>query len=69
MNEPTDSASSARALMELKVEHRDLDQAINKLSSDIAIDQLHLTRMKKRKLKIKDMISFYESKLIPDLDA
>lgn len=69
MNDSTDSASAARALMELKVEHRDLDQAINKLSSDIATDQLHLTRMKKRKLKIKDMISFYESKLIPDLDA
>jgi hypothetical protein len=69
MNDSTDSASAARALMELKVEHRDLDQAINRLSSDIATDQLHLTRMKKRKLKIKDMISFYESKLIPDLDA
>jgi len=69
MTDPTDAAAAARVLMELKVEHRDLDQAINKLSDDIAIDQLHLTRMKKRKLKIKDMISFYESKLIPDLDA
>ncbi len=69
MNDSTDSATAARSLMELKVEHRDLDQAINKLSTDIATDQLHLTRMKKRKLKIKDMISFYESKLIPDLDA
>jgi hypothetical protein len=69
MTDPTDAAVAARLLMELKVEHRDLDQAINKLSVDIATDQLHLTRMKKRKLKIKDMISFYESKLIPDLDA
>ena len=69
MNDATDAAIAARALMELKIEHRDLDQAIVKLSSDIAIDQLHLTRMKKRKLKIKDMISFYESRLIPDLDA
>lgn len=69
MTDPTDAAVAARLLMELKVEHRDLDQAINKLSTDIATDQLHLTRMKKRKLKIKDMISFYQSKLIPDLDA
>lgn len=69
MTDPTDAAVAARLLMELKVEHRDLDSAIGKLSSDIATDQLHLTRMKKRKLKIKDMISFYESKLIPDLDA
>ena len=69
MTDPTDAAIAARLLMELKVEHRDLDQAIGMLSSDIASDQLHLTRIKKRKLKIKDMISFYESKLIPDLDA
>ena len=55
--------------MDLRQEHRDLDTAIEKLSTDIATDQLHLTRMKKRKLKIKDMIAFYQSKMIPDLDA
>ena len=32
-------------------------------------DELHLTRLKKRKLKLKDMISYLENKLIPDLDA
>lgn len=33
------------------------------------MDQLQITRMKKRKLKLKDWIAYLESKLIPDLDA
>ncbi len=56
-------------LTELQVEHRDLDEAIARLSADITVNQLALTRMKKRKLKLKDWISYLESKLIPDLDA
>lgn len=56
-------------LTELKLEHRDLDEAIVRLSSDPTVDQLALTRMKKRKLKLKDWINYLESKLIPDLDA
>lgn len=56
-------------LTELQLEHRDLDEAIARLSSDITVNQLALTRMKKRKLKLKDWISYLESKLIPDLDA
>ncbi len=53
----------------LREEHRDLDQAIAQLVKDPGLDQLHLTRMKKRKLKLKDWIAYLESKLIPDLDA
>ena len=53
----------------LREEHRDLDPAIAKLVKDPSLDQLHLTRMKKRKLKLKDWIAYLESKLIPDLDA
>ncbi len=56
-------------LSELRLEHRDLDEAINRLSADSTINQLALTRMKKRKLKLKDWINYLESKLIPDLDA
>lgn len=64
-----DPADIAELLAELRIEHRDLDRAIEALSVDSAVDQLQVTRMKKRKLKIKDAIAYLESKLIPDLDA
>ena len=54
---------------ELKVEHRDLDEIILRLSEQPAVDQLMLRRLKKRKLLLKDIIAKLESKLIPDLDA
>lgn len=56
-------------LLELRIEHRDLDQAIARLVEDISIDNLQLRRLKKRKLQLKDAISRLESNLIPDLDA
>ncbi len=56
-------------IVQFREEHRDLDQAITRLAKDPTLDQLRLTRMKKRKLKIKDWIAYLESKLIPDLDA
>jgi len=54
---------------DLRQQHRDLDDAIARLAESPAQDQLQLTRMKKRKLRIKDQIAWWESKLIPDLDA
>ncbi|NKI36226.1 DUF465 domain-containing protein [Wenzhouxiangella sp. XN79A] len=59
----------AEFLAELKVQHRDLDDAIHRLGEAPAPDQLQLTRLKKRKLRLKDQIAYWESKLIPDLDA
>lgn len=56
-------------LEELRVEHRDLDEIIQRLSEDPLVDQLQVRRMKKRKLKLKDMIHRLESKLIPDIEA
>lgn len=64
-----ESADIARQLVELRIEHRDLDAAIERLSADAHCDELQLKRMKKRKLLLKDAISKLESKLIPDLDA
>ncbi len=64
-----DTAATRQLLGELREEHRDLDQAIDRMSSDPWQDQLRIRRMKKRKLKLKDWISRLESKLIPDLDA
>lgn len=56
-------------LTELRVEHRDLDEAITRLAEGPFVDQLQLSRLKKRKLLIKDMITRLESRLIPDLNA
>lgn len=64
-----DPAQIAHLLAELRVEHRDLDAAIEQLATSIGRDELQLTRLKKRKLLLKDTIARLESKLIPDLDA
>jgi hypothetical protein len=64
-----DPAAIVRLIAELREEHRDLDQAIIRLAEDPSVDQLQLRRMKKRKLKLKDWISFLQSQLIPDIDA
>jgi hypothetical protein len=69
MQPDNDPATLVRRLAELREEHRDLDVAITKLAGDPACDQLQLSRLKKRKLKLKDMIAYFENKLIPDLDA
>ncbi len=64
-----DTSETVRLIAELRIEHRDLDEAIARLSEDPSVDQLRLTRLKKRKLKLKDWIANLESQLIPDLDA
>ncbi len=56
-------------LMELKVEHRDLDEVITRLMQAGPVDQLMVSRLKKRKLQLKDVIAKIESRLIPDLEA
>lgn len=58
-----------RRLFDLRVEHRDLDDVIARLTKDPLVDELELKRLKKRKLMIKDQISRLESKAIPDLNA
>jgi hypothetical protein len=64
-----DPAAIARQLIELRLEHSDLDAAIERLSSDPRSDEVQLRRLKKRKLLLKDTIARLESRLIPDLDA
>lgn len=59
----------ARRLEFLKVEHRDLDSAIAALASMAIPDQLAVARLKKRKLKLRDEISWIEDQLIPDIIA
>ena len=69
MTQPPDPAKITAQLVELRLEHRDLDVAIERLTADIATDDLALKRLKKRKLRIKDMVAYLENQLIPDLDA
>lgn len=56
-------------LLELRSEHRDLDEIIHEMIGSNHPDQLKIKRLKKRKLKLKDNIMRYESLLIPDIDA
>ncbi|MFV2004787.1 MAG: YdcH family protein [Gammaproteobacteria bacterium] len=56
-------------LFELKQEHRDLDDVINRLQLSPDIEELQLKRFKKRKLKLKDTILLLENVLIPDILA
>ncbi|HWH18565.1 MAG TPA: DUF465 domain-containing protein [Allosphingosinicella sp.] len=56
-------------LQQLKMEHRDLDAAIEALRGTAHPDQLQLARLKKRKLRLKDEIALIEDHLIPDIIA
>jgi hypothetical protein len=56
-------------LRALRIEHRDLDEIIARLSLDFNVDELQLKRLKKRKLQLKDQITHLESQMIPDLNA
>ena len=60
---------TATQLVRLRMEHRDLDAAIEAMRSLAAPDQLQLARLKKRKLRLKDEISMLEDQLIPDIIA
>lgn len=56
-------------LARLRAEHRDLDSEIVALEGAGGADQLTVTRLKKRKLKLKDLITSLEDKLFPDIIA
>ncbi|MGB1876154.1 MAG: YdcH family protein [Rhodospirillaceae bacterium] len=53
----------------LDLEHRDLDEVIRNLEGQGNFDQLKLSRLKKRKLMVKDQISSLSDKLLPDIIA
>jgi hypothetical protein len=58
-----------RRIVELQVEHRDLDQIINMLTQQPRGDQLQIRRLKKRKLQIKDSITLLQIQLESDIPA
>ena len=56
-------------LSRLRQEHRDLDAAIEALQHSSAPDVLQLQRLKKRKLQLRDRITFLEDQIAPDIIA
>ena len=56
-------------LEELRSEHRDLDDVIQRLAETSPFNQLQIQRLKKRKLALKDQMAKLESKLLPDIIA
>ena len=69
MNENEEHAELRAKLAELTQEHRDLDAAIAALIASGANDQIQLTRLKKRKLQLKDQIANIADQLLPDIIA
>lgn len=68
-NANRDLFKNIERLRGLRIEHRDLDDVISRLSMDFKVDELQMKRLKKRKLMLKDQIARLESQLIPDLNA
>jgi hypothetical protein len=56
-------------ISELQMEHRDLDDAIARLSENPLHDELRMQRLKKRKLLLKDQLTHLERQLDPDVLA
>jgi len=64
-----DVAAIKAKIEALKIEHRDLDEAIARLDEQGAFNPVHVQRLKKRKLALKDLIARLESQLLPDIIA
>jgi len=56
-------------LLRLQQEHRDLDAAIAALQASPGADIIQVQRLKKRKLQLRDRITFIEDQLTPDIIA
>ena len=69
MQETEDIATLRLKLHEIQVEHRDLDEIIERLLQTPPLDDLMLRRLKKRKLLLKDRIAVLERMIEPDVPA
>ncbi|NNG05844.1 MAG: DUF465 domain-containing protein [Inquilinus sp.] len=56
-------------LVSLRLEHRELDDEIERILTETPSDQIQIQRLKKRKLMLKDEITKLESNLLPDIIA
>jgi hypothetical protein len=64
-----DRVALMQRLVALQVEHRDLDAVIQRLVVDPTHDELQITRLKRRKLLLKDQIAWLERQIDPDVSA
>ncbi|SDD06276.1 YdcH family protein [Ruegeria marina] len=74
MNAPSDLSMKSDEVLRVELEvfrrqHRDLDEAISALEEKGTADQLTIKRLKKQKLRLKDMIALIEDRLTPDIIA
>ncbi|TCS67648.1 YdcH family protein [Primorskyibacter sedentarius] len=74
MNAPTDLSMKTDDVLRVELEvfrseHRDLDDAIRALNERGTADQITLQRLKKKKLRLKDLIARIEDRLLPDIIA
>ena len=58
-----------KKLDEIRLEHRDLDDVIHRFHMTGGMEQMQMQRLKKRKLKLKELIIKIENELIPDILA
>ena len=58
-----------RLILDLEMEHRDLDNVIQQITKELPFDQLQVQRLKKRKLSLKDQLILLKSRIIPDTIA
>ena len=65
-----DERTSLRGrLDQLRIEHRDLDDVVDRLLDAPIVDRLQIQRLKKRKLRLKDEIARLEALVVPDIIA
>ncbi len=57
--------SPERRLIELRIEHADLDSLIDRVTRDVGDDELALRRLKKRRLQLRDLIARLELQIEP----
>lgn len=65
----TERAAIQAEVERLRLEHRDLEAAIDALLAVGAVDQLQIQRLKKRKLLLRDRLAYLEDQLTPDIIA
>jgi hypothetical protein len=57
--------SPERRMIELRMEHADLDNLIDRAAEQAPADDLSLRRLKKRRLLLRDQISRLEAEIDP----